>query len=307
MIEYETKHWSGILFRFHGSVLPQIAWRVLLVTLVAALITYGELSLGWELPKSRTLHAIVGVALGLLLVFRTNASYDRFWEGRIQIGAMVNNTRDLARQTASYLADSPFEVRERIGHLIIALFASIRRSLRREREAPELVDLLAEAECEQLIHASAPPLLVARWLSDAYAAEARAGRLSEERVRMIDAGVSSLVDLWGGAERILKTPVPFAYAHHIKGFLSIFCLTAPMALIDTMGWYTPLGAAVVAYGLYGIEEIGIEIEEPFGYDANDLPLDGIGQTIAKNVSEALDLRDDREVHREQDAVGGVHR
>lgn len=239
MIEYDTKHWSGILFRLHGSVLPRITGRVVIVVVVAALLTYAELSLGWELPTSRSLHTIVGVALGLLLVFRTNSSYDRFWEGRIQIGAMVNNTRDLARQTASYLADSPREIRERIGHYIIALFAVIRRSLRREREAPELVELLTEEERERLLHTSAPPLMVARWLSDAYAAEAKAGRLSEERLRMIDGGVSDLIDLWGGSERILKTPVPFAYAHHIKGFLNVFCLTVPMALIDTMGWYTP--------------------------------------------------------------------
>jgi putative membrane protein len=274
---------------------------------VATLLTYAERSLGWELPTSHSLHTIVGVALGLLLVFRTNSSYDRFWEGRIQIGAMVNNTRDLARQTASYLADSPRETRERIGHYIIALFAVIRRSLRREREAPELVELLTEEERARLVHTSAPPLMVARWLSDTFAAEAKAGRLSEERLRMIDGGVSDLVDLWGGSERILKTPVPFAYAHHIKGFLNVFCLTVPMALIDTMGWYTPLGAAIVAYGLYGIEEIGIEIEEPFGYDANDLPMDGIGETIAHNVSDILELERDRVVPKPQSGTAGVYR
>lgn len=280
---------------------------MLMVTTVAAALTYAKLGLGWDPPVSRTLHAIVGVALGLLLVFRTNASYDRFWEGRILIGAMVNNTRDIARQTASYLDDSPVEVREKIGHYVIALFATIRRSLRREREADELVPLLSTEEIEKLEDASAPPLMVARWLSDCYATEAREGRLSEQRVRMIDCQVSDLIDQWGGAERILKTPVPFAYAHHIKGFLSIFCLTAPLALLETMGWYTPLGAAIVAYGLYGIEEIGIEIEEPFGYDTNDLPMDGIGETIARNVSDILELSDDRVVPEPQSGAAGVYR
>lgn len=307
MIEYDTRRWMRILIRLHGSVLPRIAGRVFMVTAVAALLAYAKLELGWEPPTSRALHAIVGVALGLLLVFRTNASYDRFWEARILTGAMVNNTRDLARQTASYLDDSPFEVRERIGHYIIALFATIRRSLRREREAPELVPLLSEEEREKLLETSAPPLMVARWLSDVFAAEARAGRLSEERVRMIDRQVSDLIDLWGGGERILKTPVPFAYAHHINGFLSIFCFTAPLALLESMGWYTPLGAAIVAYGLFGIEEIGIEIEEPFGYDTNDLPMDGIGETIARNVSDILELQEDRVLPVPQSGAAGVYR
>jgi len=307
MIEYDTRRWLRILFRFHGSVLPRIMGRVLLATAVAALLTYSKLHLGWSPPTSRALHAIVGVALGLLLVFRTNASYDRFWEARVLVGAMVNNTRDLARQTASYLDDSPREVRERVGHYIIALFATIRRSLRREREAPELGALLSEDERARLQEASAPPLMVARWLSDVYAAEARAGRLSEQRVRLIDRQLSDLIDLWGGGERILKTPVPFAYAHHIKGFLTIFCLTAPLALLPTMGWYTPLGAAIIAYGLYGIEEIGIEIEEPFGYDKNDLPMDGIGETIARNVSDILELQQDRVVPAPQSGAAGVYR
>ncbi len=306
MIEYDTKRWAQIVFRVHGSVLPRIASRVSVVIIVAAGLTYGRMALGWDVPTSTTLHALVGVALGLLLVFRTNSSYDRFWEGRILIGAMVNNTRDLARQTASYLADSPEEVRHRIGHYIIALFASIRRSLRRERDAPELNELLNDDEREQMLHTSAPPLLVARWLSDQLAAEAKAGRLPEERLRMIDGGISDLVDQWGGAERILKTPVPFAYAHHIKGFLMIFCLTAPLALLKSMGWYTPLGAAIIAYGLYGIDEIGIEIEEPFGYDVNDLPMDGIGETIARNVSDILGLQEDRVVPQPQTGKAGVY-
>jgi putative membrane protein len=306
MIEYDTKRWAQIVFRVHGSVLPRIAGRVVSVVLVAGVLTFGQLALAWNVPTSRTLHALVGVALGLLLVFRTNSSYDRFWEGRILIGAMVNNTRDLARQTASYLSDSPEAVRHRVGHYIIALFATIRRSLRREREAPELDALLSSDERAELVRTSAPPLLVARWLSDQLAAEAKAGRLPEERLRMIDGGISDLIDHWGGAERILKTPVPFAYAHHIKGFLMIFCLTAPLALLETMGWYTPIGAAIIAYGLYGIDEIGIEIEEPFGYDVNDLPMDGIGETIARNVSDILGLQEDRVVPEPQLGKAGVY-
>jgi putative membrane protein len=306
MIEYDPKRYTAILLRVHGSVLPRIALRVVVVVAVALAVTYADRVLGWTIPTSTTLHAIVGVALGLLLVFRTNSSYDRFWEGRIQIGAMVNNTRDLARQTASYLSASTPETREQIGHYIIALFAAIRRSLRRERVAPEFDSLLDDGERRALAKASAPPLLIARWLSDRLAAEADAGRLSEERLRMMDGAISDLIDLWGGSERILKTPVPFAYAHHIKGFLGLFCLTVPVALIDTLGWYTPLGAALVAYGLFGIEEIGVEIEEPFGYDANDLPMDGIGETIAHNVSDILGLHE-RVVPMPQAGEAGVYR
>jgi len=307
MIEYETKRWAKVIFRIHGTVLPRILWRVILVVVVAAIATYAKKELHINIPTSSVLHSIVGVALGLLLVFRTNSSYDRFWEGRNLIGSMVNQSRDLARQTASYLADAPFETRERIGHYIIALFASIRHSLRRERDTQEMEAMLTARELEQLKSMSAPPLLVARWISDQLVAEAADGRLSEFRLIAMDTRLSEIVDLWGGAERILKTPVPFAYAHHIKGFLTIFCLTVPLSLLDSMGWFTPFGAAIVAYGLFGIDEIGIEIEEPFGYDDNDLPMEGIGETIARNVSDILELDAERIVPAPQVGTLGVYR
>jgi putative membrane protein len=91
----------------------------------------------------------------------------------------------------------------------------------------------------------------------------------------------------GGAERIVKTPVPFAYAQHIKIFVTLFCLTVPFAMSSSLHWLTPAGAALLGFALIGIDEIGVEIEEPFGYDPNDLPLDLILQTIDKDTAEVL--------------------
>src|SRR5262249_8903627 len=132
-----------------------------------------------------------------------------------------------------------------------------------------------------------PPILVARWLSDGFVAEARAGRLSEQRLQVLDGAISDMLDLFGGCERIVRTPVPFAYAHHIKGFLTLFCVTVPMALLPQMGWFTAVASAIVAYAMFGIDEIGVEIEDPFGYDPNDLPLDAIGETLDGDIGQAL--------------------
>lgn len=287
MIDYRTRDWLGVAFRVHGTVLPRIAGRTLLVGALALALCYLREEQAVDLAISGTAHAMVGLALGLLLVFRTNASYDRYWEGRKLLGGLVNNCRDLSRQLSSYLAGAPPETRRRAGLYVIALYALIRHYLRREREWPELAELLGEAELAELESTRAPPLRVARWLSELLAREADAGRLPEERLRLIDGGISDCIDLWGGAERILKTPVPFAYAHHIKGFLTIFCFTTPLALLSSMGWYTPVAAAVIAYGLFGIDEIGVEIEDPFGYDPNDLPLDAIGEVIDRDVRDTI--------------------
>ena len=117
--------------------------------------------------------------------------------------------------------------------------------------------------------------------------EVTAGRLSEQRLQMLDANLMAFNDALGGAERILRTPIPFAYAQHIKIFVVLFCFTAPFVMADVMGWATPVAVAFLAIALFGIDEIGVEIEEPFGDDPNDLPLDAIGNGIEKAVAEVL--------------------
>jgi len=288
VIQYETQNWLGTVMRVRGTVMPRVMGRTIAVALVATLLLLLRENTDLVLSIPGTAHAMVGVALGLLLVFRTNASYARYWEGRILLGGMVNNCRDLARQSVSYLPHLTEEERTDLADEIGGFAASVAAYLRNE-SATEATEPFLGARASKLSELSAPPLEIISWLSKRFVTEANAGRLSELRLQTLDAALSDLVDLWGGCERILKTPVPFAYAHHIKSFLTIFCFTAPFTMVGSMGWYAPAAAAVVAFGLYGIDEIGVEIEEPFGRDANDLPLDAIVQTISGNVVETLGL------------------
>jgi putative membrane protein len=287
MIEYRTRDWVHVVLRLRGTVLPRIVGRTAIAVAIALVAAYLKERRGIDLSVPVLVHSIVGVALGLLLVFRTNTSYDRYWEGRKLLGGMLNTCRDLARQTAACFPDTP-HVRRRVSCYVVAMYACIRRYLRDEREWSELKDLLAEDELHELRRRRAPPLVVARWLSNLLASEANAGRLSEERLRRFDENLTVMVNLWGGAERIVKTPVPLAYAHHIKTFLTLFCFTVPFALLNSMGWFTSLGTAVVAFAMFGIDEIGLEIEDPFGYDENDLPLDAIGDMLAVDVAETAE-------------------
>jgi putative membrane protein len=284
MVLYDTRSWLGILLRWHGTVVPRIAARVAVTTAIAIVAVLLQRRGAAHLAIPTAVHTLVGVALGLLLVFRTNASYDRFWEGRRLVGAIVNQARNLVRQLGAYV-DEP-AARAQTAH-VLALYGTIRRYLRGERAWPELERWLSPSQRAALASIRCPPLQVARWISDGVAAEARAGRISEQRLMILDNQLSALLDAMGGCERILRTPVPFAYAHHIKGFLTLFCFTVPLALLDSMGLYTPLAAAIVAYALFGIDEIGVEIEDPFGYDANDLPLDVIGDNLAIDLEQLV--------------------
>jgi ion channel-forming bestrophin family protein len=292
MIEYESKSFFRILFQLRGSVLPTLVPRILACAIMGGLAAYLFDTRGLKIPS--ILHTLVGVALGLLLVFRTNASYDRYWEGRKLLGGFVNRARDLVRQTASYVegddADAAAGRREVRRHVVL-LYALLRQYLRKERDLGMLGVPISDEERVALADIAVRPCLAAYWLTEALMKSRKAGRISEERLKLMDANVSAFLDMWGGAERIMRTPIPFAYAQHIKSFLTLFCFSVPFAMVESMRWYTPLAAGILAFAMFGIDEIGVEIEDPFGYDANDLPLDAMGNRIAEDTRAILAQRD----------------
>jgi len=283
MVEYDARRWLGILFRLHGAVLPRLLVRIALLAAVGALAALLFEQRGIYVPPLG--HTLVGVALGLLLVFRTNTAYDRYWEGRRQFATLVHRSRDFARQVASYIAD-PADRAELVRHLQLA-FALIRQHVRRDDDLGALGALATTAERAALRAVGCRPNLALRWISDRLAERANVQQLVEGRLRMLDQHLSAYAECLAAIERIATTPMPFAYAHHLKAFLVLFCLSVPFALSPAMGWYTPLAAAIVGFALFGIDEIGVEIEDPFGRDANDLPLDALGELVNRDTAELL--------------------
>ena len=277
MIEYEGKRWVSIVFRARGSILPRLLGRVTTCAAIGVGAVLAHQETGFRIPPIA--HTMIGVALGLLLVVRTNASYDRYWEGRRLLGGMVIRIRDLSRQLVAYLpgADQG-PSRRRIRALLCAYFRLAAMSLRGERDMGSLAVLTAE-DHGALEGIAARPQVVTAWITAELARLAAVGVLSEQRLFAMDQNLFGLTDAFAGCERILRTPVPFAYAQHIKVLVVLFCFTAPLTMPDTMGWGTPVASALLAFALFGIDEIGVEIEDPFGYDPNDLPLDQMGEGL----------------------------
>lgn len=286
MISYDPKNWLSVVFTIRGSIIPRMMPRCSAIAVIGVVAAYGSVKLGWRMPS--ILHTMIGIALGLLLVFRTNASYDRFWEGRRLFGTMVNRCRDLTRQVVAYIDGAELaQTREHLRHLVCAYFRLCGRTLRDETELEPLAPLLDDRERAALegVKHRAPVCLA--WITTELTRLARQGKLTEQQLLAMDQNITTLQDSLGGCERILRTPVPFAYAQHIKIFVVLFCFTAPFAIADAMKWWTPLGGFLLAFALLGVDEIGVEIEDPFGYDANDLPVDAIGDGIEKATSDIL--------------------
>lgn len=289
MTQYDPHRWTDHLFDIEGSMFREILGRVSLCVLWSVVVVSLHMLMpkGWfDLAVPETAHALIGAALGLLLVFRTNASYDRFWEGRKLWGGMVNETRNLARLSSTWIADRPDLVRQILLWTIAFPWCTMYR-LRESRELGDLRDELPSDQVAAVAAADHVPLAVARRIT-ALIEEARAaGAISDIQQTQIDQNVQLLIDYLGGCERIRSTPLPFAYAVHLRRALIAYCFTLPLALVSRFGWDTIIATLLLAYVLFGIEEIGVEIEDPFGTDENDLPLDEICRNIEGNLRDIL--------------------
>lgn len=281
VIKYDPHVWRSTFFAIRGSMVHVIALRSAYVTLVAAALTAVHFFLfPLSLANITGVHGIVSTAMGLLLVFRTNASYDRWWEGRKLWGGIVNTCRNVARSAVVNLHDTP-ERLAKVMRLVRAFPPAATHLLRNKQwSAPEL--FTAEDSTRQLAK-SHPPLAICTALSEELKEAHRAKQVSDIVFTSLDADCHQLVDLIGACERIHKTPIPFAYVVHLRRALVIYCATLPLALLGTLGWWNLLVVYLVSYILFGIEEIGVEIEDPFGDDENDLPLEQISDGIDRNV------------------------
>lgn len=287
MIEYDPHDWRSHLLDFHGSMLREILWRVLSCVLWAALVT---VVFEWTLNDpahppavwTMAIHTVLGTALGLLLVFRTNTSYDRFWEGRRMWGSIVNESRNLARFCHAMLPAAP-QLRDRaIQWLVAFVYASMHRLRGKKELGPDAQQLPAE-EARAVLASDHVPLAAARQITSVLVEARDQDHLSDILLAAGDQNVQLLIDYLGSCERIHRTPLPFAYMVHLRRALILYCYTLPLALVRDFGWWTIPCTLLVAYILFGIEEIGVEIEDPFGEDENDLPLEEFCATIKRNV------------------------
>ncbi len=286
MSNYDPHDWTSHLFDIEGSLVHEILGRVTACVIWATVITllylYGDHWLD-NLAIPETAHSLIGTSLGLLLVFRTNASYDRFWEGRKLWGGIVNETRNLARQAASWLAKDRDLANETILWTIAFAYSTMSRLRGGTPDLGPMQKQLPGPEATTALNSNHVPLAVLCRITDLIQVARKSDLIDSHQLQSMDQNVQSLTGYCGACERIRSTPLPFAYAVHLRRALMVYCFTLPFALVNRFGLVTIPVTLVVAYILFGIEEIGVEIEDPFGEDTNDLPLEKICETIEQNL------------------------
>jgi putative membrane protein len=231
------------------------------------------------------MHSLLGFALSLLLVFRTNTAYDRWWEGRKLWGSLVNNSRNLAIKLHSILPDSDKDSRE-FFRRTIPLYATI---LKKHLQSPATIYALDEKDHPEFYldtkkHA---PNQVAMLLHNRVLELHRKGSISAEQLIFLNPELTSFTDICGACERIKNTPIPYSYSAFIKKFIFIYVMTLPFGYVFSLGFYIIPVVSLVFYILASLEVIAEEIEDPFGSDQNDLPMQKMAENIGKHVSEIL--------------------
>jgi putative membrane protein len=226
-------------------------------------------------PLGPSVLSLLGIILGLLLVFRTNTAYDRWWEGRRLWGQLVNVSRTLARQLAVLLPLDAHQERQEYASLLQRFPGALAKHLRRNLEEKPPID-----------HTE-PPFAIIDSLVHRVHGDIRAGRLPREAMISLTPMLAAFDDIAGACDRIHKTPIPLSYSAYIKQFVLLFALLVPFALAREFHYGTVVASMFLFFSTMGIDLLATEVEEPFGTDRNDLPLGDISATIVHDVGYLL--------------------
>ncbi|GIL73889.1 hypothetical protein Vretimale_5022 [Volvox reticuliferus] len=222
--------------------------------------------------------SMITFALSLLLVFKTNSSYSRWWEGRIIWGQIVNFGRNYARQALMWFPTNRPDLRAAAVRWAAAAPRVLLAHLREDTEViAEVRGILTAEEVDWLCGWSNGPLGAGTALGQLVVAAELPEQLEAEMQKQVELYTNCA----GGCERIFKTPIPPAYARHTSRFLMLYVMTCPVLLWSSTGWLTPLVAVIIAFLLLGVENIGVQVEEPF----HVLPLYDICRAIEANIKE----------------------
>ncbi|KIC89361.1 bestrophin family protein [Flavihumibacter sp. ZG627] len=289
MISYNTKDWLSVLFNFHkADTFRKLFPMMIVISLYSWGVAYIEVEI-LKLSQNSTvknvsiMHNLLGFAISMLLVFRTNTAYDRWWEGRKLWGSLTNNSRNLAVKLNAILGVDD-NINRNFFRKSIPLYASMLRDHLRSEKTRLALDEIdhPELEIDQSRHLpNQVASLMLKRTHDLY----RNKQISGDQLITLNNELASFTDICGACERIKNTPIPYSYSVFIKKFIFIYVITLPIGFVFNLGYLVIPVVVFVFYVLASLELIAEEIEDPFGGDANDVPTEKLSQNIKLHVNE----------------------
>lgn len=287
MISYNTKDWFTFIFHIHKSDTVRKLFPVMIaIGIYSCVIGYLEIAY-FKFGKNDYIHNIpimhgmLGFVISLLLVFRTNTAYDRWWEGRKLWGGLVNNSRNLAIKLSAMLKD---ENDRKFFRKFIPTYASVLHKHLHDSETSK--QLFDDVDLE-IDHHKHKPNQVKRMMfhkiNDLYDSK----KITGDQLIILNEELQSFTDICGACERIKNTPIPYSYSAFIKKFIFFYTMTLPFGYSISLGYFVAPVVVFIFYVLASLELIAEEIEDPFGDDENDLPTKKISENIKKHVEELI--------------------
>lgn len=292
MIVYNPKDWFHSTFSLHRSDTARK-----LFPLILALAFYSGAIAYWELEylklsevswiKNITLvHNLLGFVMSILLVFRTNTAYDRWWEARKQWGSLTNSSRNLAIKMNAIL-DKDDKVNRSFFRKSIPLFADTLFTHLRANKTRFMLDEVDHPEFESLDEQKHGPNQVASMIVERTNNLYKQDIITGDQLFVVNNELQSFTDICGACERIKNTPIPMSYSSFIKKFIFIYVITLPVGYVSSMGYFVIAAVPFIFYVMASLELIAESIEDPFGVDPDDLPIEKMGENIRAHVGEIL--------------------
>lgn len=291
MIDYNPKAWfSLITHSYSRHVMRTLRPALLFMAGYSAVCCYLILDVfrlhEKDFHSTIAMHSLLGIVLGLFLVFRTNSAYDRWWEGRKLWGQMVNNSRNLSFKINAFLPKDDLENRKYFGQMIPNFVISVKDHLRNDAKINSL-EKTDDNFFEKFKNVKHIPNILSSMLygrvNELYVKKA----ISGDQLLLIDRELKEFSDILGGCERIKNTPIPYSYSMYIKKFIFIYIITLPFGFVTQTEYVTIPIVVLISFVMFSVELIAEEIEDPFGNDINDLPTDELAIKIRDNVREIL--------------------
>ena len=294
MIQYNPKAWfSLITHSYSRHVMRSLRPVMLFMGVYTALCCYLVLDVfrlhEKDFHSTIGMHSLLGIVLGLFLVFRTNSAYDRWWEGRKLWGSLVNNTRNLAFKINAFIPLENQETRQYFSKMIQNFVVAVREQV---RQGASVLDLQPAGDnfIDKFKFVKHVPNRVSAMLYEKVAELYAKKEITGDQLFLLDKELKEFTDIMGACERIKNTPIPYSYSMYIKKFIFIYIITLPFGFVTIIEYMTVPVVVLVTFVVFSVELIAEEIEDPFGKDINDLPTDELTVKIHDNVEEILNTQ-----------------
>ncbi|MBD78359.1 MAG: hypothetical protein CL840_05535 [Crocinitomicaceae bacterium] len=289
MIEYNPHSWFKLIFNNDSKNIFKQLWPPMLMLLfyTSGIVYVFDVYFDVHYPGATAVHSLLGVVLGLFLVFRTNTAYDRWWEGRKQWGSLVNVSRNFALKVRTALGEGHKEDKEYFALMIGNFAFAMKEHLREGTDIDEMEDPDGTDLKKTIPTLGHPPQYIVNSMYDRLNHLMKSGVITGEQLIVIDQDARELMNVIGACERIKNTPIPYSYNMYIKKFIFLYSISLPFGILSVTHYWTIPIVVIIFYLLVSTELIAEEIEDPFGTDDNDLPTDNLAAKIRANVKEAL--------------------